>query len=123
VSDRELLHIQEVGRLQVAVPHPVPGVDAGRLDHRLDPRLLDVLGDLDPPAEVGEPPVHTGDPQVLRDGPTVECAGSSVHAPGGGSSTPPCRASTSVPTSARPAAVTIAVDAIGAYPTAVAMIV
>jgi hypothetical protein len=37
-----------------------------------------------------------------------------VHGPGGGSSVPPCRASVTVPTSARPLAVTIAEEAAGA---------
>ena len=44
---------------------------------------------------------------------TLECAGSTVHGPGGGSSVPPWRASVTVPTSARPLAVTIALEAAG----------
>ncbi|GAA1435214.1 hypothetical protein GCM10009601_60830 [Streptomyces thermospinosisporus] len=45
---------------------------------------------------------------------TLECAGSMVHGPGGGSSVPPCRARVTVPTSARPLAVTRALAAAGA---------
>ncbi|CAM5739791.1 hypothetical protein SAFG77S_01526 [Streptomyces afghaniensis] len=45
---------------------------------------------------------------------TLECTGSTVHGPGGGSSVPPCRASVTVPTSARPLAVTITLEAAGA---------
>lgn len=54
---------------------------------------------------------------------TEECTGSSDQVPGGGSSTPPCRARTTVPASTRPLAVTSAVDAAGAYPTAVTITV
>ncbi len=45
---------------------------------------------------------------------TEECAGSMVQGPGGGSSVPPWRASVTVPSSARPLAVTSALDAVGA---------
>ncbi|GAA3910815.1 hypothetical protein GCM10023084_73670 [Streptomyces lacrimifluminis] len=47
-----------------------------------------------------------------------------VHGPGGGSSAPPpSRARVTVPTSVRPLAVTMALDAVGAYPTAVTITV
>ena len=62
-------------------------------------------------------------PRCCATAPTEECAGSSDQAPGGGSSTPPWRASTTVPASTRPLAVTRAVDAAGAYPTAVTITV
>ncbi|MGX1475875.1 UNVERIFIED_CONTAM: hypothetical protein RKD50_004683 [Streptomyces canus] len=53
-------------------------------------------------------------PRCWATAPTPEWAGSTVQGPGGGSSAPPMRASVTVPTSARPLAVTIALDAAGA---------
>ncbi|CAM5594197.1 Putative multidrug resistance protein MdtD [Streptomyces alboniger] len=53
-------------------------------------------------------------PRCCATAATVEWAGSTVHGPGGGSSVPPCRARTTLPTSARPLAVTSAVEATGA---------
>ncbi len=62
-------------------------------------------------------------PRCWATAPTEEWAGSTVQGPGGGSSVPPCRASVTVPIAARPLAVTIALDAAGAYPTAVTITV
>ncbi len=62
-------------------------------------------------------------PRCWATAPTEECAGSRDQAPGGGSLHPPCRASTICPASIRPLAVTRAVEAAGAYPTAVTITV
>lgn len=75
------------------------------------------------PAKSVKRPCTLEMPRCWATAPMEECAGSMVHGPGGGSSVPPWRASVTWPTSARPAAVTIALDAAGAYPTAVTITV
>lgn len=62
-------------------------------------------------------------PRCWATAPTEEWAGSTVQGPGGGSSVPPWRARVTWPISARPLAVTIALEAAGAYPTAVTITV
>jgi hypothetical protein len=44
----------------------VTRVDAGRMDHDLDARVLDALGDVEPPLELPEAAPHLGDHHVPR---------------------------------------------------------
>ncbi|MEU6325101.1 hypothetical protein [Streptomyces sp. NPDC047009] len=80
-----------------------------------------------PPARVtarvaGAPPAigRIGFPRLAV---ALRVAGSMVEVPGGGSSTPPWRASTRLPRSARPEEGMMAVEVVGWYPAAVTMTV
>jgi len=79
---RVLVHVEELGGLDVLVAGGAAGLDRGHVDGDVDTRVFDVLADHHGAGDAGETPAHLGDHEVASDEGHVGVA--RVDVPGAG---------------------------------------
>jgi hypothetical protein len=81
---RVALDVEQLGRAQVLVPAGVAGGDGRHVDHHVDARVAEILGDGDRAGDAGQPAADLGDHEVTPDERHVGVAGVEIPDAGDG---------------------------------------